>query len=195
MDSNNISRQQCAKILWKSRHDAGATIDYMASSLHVSSGTIRNWETGHSSPDIFQVTEWFSALGIQPMPYILSWLYPDSLGTLTTKADDDTITAALHHAINELTNIEKRELLFALCAPHGSPPYSIIQLATAYLHIPLSMRLPIAASILEDYQILYSKGELTCPDNVQPDLSALIESIHRAHDAVCNDNNEYLITR
>ena len=67
--------RQFAKIWADSRVDAGKTQDYMAKGLGVSKKTIQNWENGVTAPDFFMGSEWFRVLGINPLPYYLSFLF------------------------------------------------------------------------------------------------------------------------
>ena len=62
-------KKRFAEIWWKSRADAGMTQERLAVELGVSRKTIQNWESGATSPSLYQGTEWFRALGLNPLPY------------------------------------------------------------------------------------------------------------------------------
>ena len=57
----------------------------------ISKKTVQNWEKGLSSPDLFQCLEWFRVLDLNPMTYLMEFIYPES----DAGADDDRLTASL----------------------------------------------------------------------------------------------------
>ena len=96
MEESRIDRvNRFSKIWWQSRADAKKSQEYMALSLGVSKKTIQNWEKGTSSPDLFQGCEWFRVLGLNPMPYYLAFLYPDTFGTPQAFDNEDAVEKAL----------------------------------------------------------------------------------------------------
>lgn len=89
-----------AKVWWKSRDDVGKSQEFMALSMGVSKKTIQNWEKGLSSPNLFQATEWFRVLGLNPIKYYMEFLYPNFFDK--TSLDNES---ELNEKLNNLIKI------------------------------------------------------------------------------------------
>ena len=98
----------------------------MALGLGVSKKTVQNWEKGISTPDLFQGSEWFRILGLNPLPYYLAFLYPDLFGDISPSKSDEELDLALHRLIDQATPMEKRQLLFLMAGKHGSSWYALL---------------------------------------------------------------------
>lgn len=72
----NDINERFAKIWKVSRNQVNVSQDEIAKRLGVSKKTVQNWEAGLSSPSQVMGFKWFEALGVQPMPYYLSVMYP-----------------------------------------------------------------------------------------------------------------------
>lgn len=185
--------QRFAKIWWQSRADAAKSQEFMALGLGVSKKTIQNWEKGISSPDLFQGSEWFRLLGLNPMPYYVSFLYPNLFKGFDP-ADNARIEEALLFLIQQSTQMEKRELLFLMTGAHGSSWYSLLQMFTAHCHTSMQARVSTARMVLENYEMEKATSQLVCPDNVQPDLALLENAIARGRRAVFLREKGYTTT-
>ena len=183
-----------AKIWWKSRADAGKSQEYVALEIGVSRKTVQNWERGASSPTFFQGTEWFRALGLNPMPYYLSYLFPDGIDGIKASDDSKTIDAALDILVHQLTPDGKRRLLYILYGNHGSSPRAVLNLVNAHLQTPIKDRIITATAITEAYELESKTDNLVRPENIQPDVNLLHKSIELAKTAVENRHNGYSVT-
>ena len=163
-----------AQIWWKSRSQSGKSQEYLAMSVGVSKRTIQNWEKGTSFPDLFQSTEWFRALGLNPLPYYLEYLYPEICECDST---DDKTEEALIQLVKQCTPFEKKELLFLMSGKHGSSWYSLLQMMTAHCHISLQSRVMAARIVAENYDIEKETDKLVCVDSVQPNIEILNKAI------------------
>ena len=104
--------------------------------LQVDVKTIRKWETGKSEPPCSKVVEWFRGVGMNPIPYLLVYAYPNDF-KLEEMQDADKI-AKLYELITENLTIEdKKALVQIFSGMHGSSPSSVIQLMLAHLSNPL----------------------------------------------------------
>ena len=178
MEESRIDRvSRFSKIWWQSRADAEKSQEFMALGLGVSKKTVQNWEKGISAPDLFQGSEWFRILGLNPLPYYLAFLYPDLFGEISPDASDEQVDATLRHLLDQATAREKRELLFLMAGKHGSSWYALLQMFTAHCHTSMQCRVAAARIILENYEMLQESGELVCPDNVLPELDVLRRAI------------------
>lgn len=180
-----------AQIWAASRTDAGKTQEYMAKGLGVSKKTIQNWENGVTAPDLFMGSEWFRVLGINPLPYYLSFLFPDLFAGISPEDSDPSIEQALMVLIQNATAIEKRELLYLMAGRHGSSWYSLLQMFTAHCHTSMKSRVNIARSILDTYEMEMETGELVCTDNVKPDLQVLRSAVEEGKQTVINGSAGY----
>lgn len=162
-----------AKIWWKSRADAGKSQEFMALSLGVSKKTIQNWEKGLSAPNLFQCSEWFRVLGLNPTHYHLEFLYPTVFGDATALNDDKNVEKMLISLIKNASSIEKKQLLYLMAGNHGSPWYVLLQLFTAHCHTTLQSRFIAARSILDNYEIEEQTKKLVNLDDVKPNIEFL----------------------
>ena len=178
MEESRIDRvSRFSKIWCQSRAYAEKSQEFMALGLGVSKKTIQNWEKGFSAPDLFQGSEWFRILGLNPLPYYLSFLYPELFGEFSPDASDEQVDITLRRLLDQATDREKRELLFVMAGKHGSSWYALLQMLTAHCHTSMQCRVAAARIILENYEMLQESGELVCPDNVLPELDVLLCAI------------------
>lgn len=184
-------KKRFAEIWWKSRADAGMTQERLAVELGVSRKTIQNWESGATSPSLYQGTEWFRALGLNPLPYYLSYVFPDASSSADSSKESGELDALLAEAIHSLPAEAKKRLLFILWAEHGSSPTAIFNIINAYLQLPLLDRYKIADSIYKSYQIESELGALVCPNMIQPDHEMILKSIELGKQAIVEGSHGY----
>lgn len=176
-DESRIERaKRFAKVWWKSRDDVGKSQEFMALSMGVSKKTIQNWEKGLSSPTLFQATEWFKVLGLNPIKYYLEFLYPNFFEK-TSLEDESKLDEKLGNLIKVSSAAEKRELIYLMSGKHGSSWPALLQLFSAYCHMSLQSRVLIARIVLESYEMEEKNGRLVNSDKIKPDLELLKSAI------------------
>lgn len=180
-----------SKIWWQSRADTQKSQEFMALSLGVSKKTIQNWEKGTSAPNLFQGLEWFRALGLNPMPYFLEFLFPETFGEPNAFENDQDIEQALSILIQQSSSEEKRELLFAMAGHHGSSWHSLLQMLTAHCHTSMQARVTASRIILENYEMEGEMGILVCPEDIQPNLDVLRSAIMQGKHAAEKGETSY----
>lgn len=185
-DSTNIWR--------RSRYDAGVSQEYVANHIGVSRKTVQNWESGVSTPDFNQSTKWFEALGLNPLPYFLGYLYPENLEDIKAGASDQQVDAALRQLLNDLPNEGKRQLLYLFYGDHGSSPRAVLNLITAHLHLPMRERIAQADIIVDSYELDAATGLLVGADHVAPDINLVKRAIAKAKAAVTSGHKGYQMT-
>ena len=190
-DNKSDRVKRFAQIWSLSRADTGKTQEYMANGLGVSKKTIQNWDKGASAPDLFEGSEWFRVLGINPLPYYLAFLYPWMFDGIKPDDNDEEIEQALLFLVKNMTQLEKRQLLYLMAGRHGSPWYSLLQMFTAHCHSSLRSRVTAARTILENYEMDQVCGDLVCPDNVQPDMKMLHHAVEEGKQSVFNQLSGY----
>lgn len=193
MSSRIINAENLAMVLAQARVDANQTQKFMAKSLGKSVSTIQNWETGVGAPNLIDTLEWFNVLGLNPMKYMLNFLYPDTYGTLSEKCSDDEIRSAL---INYLQNLaptaEIRKLSYFLFSNTGSSWQAQLDLFLAYNHTSLKCRVINALSIYNSYLIEKERNELIAPDCIMPDDENLYNAIKAAQQSAYDNKNGYM---
>jgi len=185
--------EMCDKFaeLWrKSREDAGKSQEYMAKKLDVSKKTVQNWECGLSCPNQAKGFQWFSVLGLNPLPYYLGIIYKEFDG-ISPSTEDKQIENALIAYIHGMTNEERRKLLYFLYGNHGSSTSGVIEMLTAYLHTPLITRLNVCHSIITNYELAIANHIVVNPQHIQPNMPYLFESYKNAKEAVLQNKKEY----
>ena len=101
--------------------------------MGISKKTVQNWEKVLSSPDLYQCLEWFRVLELNPMTYLMEFLYPEADGG----ASGDMLTLAL-------TPRQKESVKYIYTGSHGSPPTALTELMLAYIALPLEQRAALA---------------------------------------------------
>jgi len=187
-------KDRFSKIWWKSRADAGVSQEYLANELGISRKTVQNWERGVSAPTLFQGTEWFRALGINPLPYYLAYIFPESMDGIKAEDEDEKIEEALMDLIPQLSKMDKRRLLFILYGNHGSSPTAVLNLVNAHLQTPLNDRIMQANSILSNYELEKEMGNIVHKNHVQPDTELLRNAITEAKSTAVKKQKGYSAT-
>lgn len=185
-------QEKNARIWYRSRNEAGISQEKLAMELGVAKRTIQNWEKGVTSPTVDQAIRYFKILNIQPLPYILEYLYP-TLENIKATDEDEKIREAMIELMKALPAVEVRELFYLLYGNHGSSPTGILQMVTAHLQSPMRDRLSHGSMILQDYEIAKVKGELTNEKHIQPDTILLRNAIEKGQDAVTKNKNAYIL--
>lgn len=183
--------QRFAEMHYKARCKADKSQEYMAMELGVAKKTVQNWEKGISSPSFFQSLEWFRALGINPMPYYVSLIYPSASVDVDSGTDDEEIDKAFDEMMKNIPRSGKRALLFLFYGKHGSSPNAIMNMMLAHLHTPMQSRTLHARLISETYEMDEKLGNIVCPDNIRPNITALNKAIDSAKNATINKQNSY----
>ena len=191
METKQEKAKRLAKIWVESRKSAGKTQEYMVNGLSVTTKTVQNWEKGITAPDLYMSSEWFDLLGLNPLPYYLSFIYPDLFDNIAPEDSDAKLENALVSFIKQTTITEKRQLLFLMAGSHGSSWYSLLQMFTAHCHSSLRSRVTAAQMILENYEMDKSAKQLVCPKNIQPDTELLRKSIEQGKKAVRKNKKGY----
>lgn len=181
-----------AEALRNSRHETGKSQEYMAFELNVSRRTILNWENGTSEPTIGQAIRWFKLVQKNPIPFLLQHVFPE-MDKISSRDDDEKIKAALLLLINELPPEGIRQLMFLFYGNHGSSPRAIMQMITAHLQTPMKDRISHGQLIATNYELAKLSGNLSRPDNIQPNLEYLNSAINSGKEAVKSNAKEYSI--
>lgn len=182
--------KEFAKILSSSRYNASVSQEYMAAELGVSRQTIRNWESGVSFPNAFQITEWFRALNLSSAPYIIDFenceiRKDDSL----TK--EEKLELSFRNTTNALTINKKRKLLYVITGTYQGDPDAIIELCVAHAHLPMQFRFSLANQVYETYKLCEQAGLLRDTEYIMPDISVLEKAITAGREAAVKGEHGY----
>ena len=114
---------------------------------------------------------------------------------ISPKDSDSKILVSLIQIINDLPAEGIRQLMYLFYGDHGSSPRAVLQMITAHLQTPMKDRIAHGQLVATNYEIAKRTGELYRPDNVQPDLEYLNDSIASAKRAVEKKAKEYSAER
>lgn len=191
MTASDYARNR-GKRIKEMRQEAGITLEDMAFEIGISRASVARIETGEYVPDLDEWKRICDVCHRDSMRSLLAVLKPDIYAKLTTCGSiGDTLSALddyLHHYSTEHT---QREIAYMVLGDHGSDAVAIIELVTAYLHLPLYMRHGIAHMILASYKEANRLDILNCPDNVQPDIVMLDNAIEAGTKASLSGKERY----
>lgn len=179
--------------MWqKSRTDAGKSQEFIAKALGVSKSTVQNWEQGLSCPNQRQGFEWFKALGLPPMPYYLSLLYPEFESDLSVM-NDEQVDAALLALMKDLPTEVKKKILYIALGNHGSSPLGVLELMVAHLQLPLQARVSSAVALRTNYEVAEACHALVGTDEITPNIEVIEKAYAAAKKAVKERKTSYTI--
>lgn len=180
-------------LMWqKSRTDAGKSQEYVAKALGVSKSTVQNWEQGLSCPNQRQGFEWFKVLGLPPMPYYLSLLYPEFESDLSVM-NDEQVDAALLALMKDLPTEVKKKILYIALGNHGSSPLAVLELMVAHLQLPLQARVSSAVALRTNYEVAEACHALVGTDEITPNIEVIEKAYAAAKKAVKERKTSYTI--
>ena len=195
MGMNSVEyAEKVAKMWRKSRAAAGKSQDQVAKALGISKKTVQNWEAGDQAPNFKMALAWFQALGVPMYPYLMELLHPQEFAHINAESDMETLRAALHKYVDELDDAHVRELLFLLYGDHGSSPTGVLDVMTAYLRMPLAMRVCVADNILTNYQMAEATGMAKGDNHVIVKTETIERFVDTAKQAVLNGKETYIVT-
>lgn len=175
--------------LQRSRWDCNKSQEYMAIEMGIARKTVQNWEKGISEPTLTQLLEWFEALKLNPMPYILRFFYHESYAE--ESADDKKTKNILINMIKDMPMRSVKQFLYVMDGNHGSSPRALLQMMNAHLQTPMKDRYNQARLIYDNYQIAKEKGMLTDSGEQQPDEEFLKKAIEEGRKSVITGDDEY----
>lgn len=188
MHNETLCNQKGAVLMKEARVKHGVSQQYLADILGVARRTVINWENGFTSPTVTQVIEWFSVLGESPLPAFLSYMYPNSKHTsLSCYRTLQMVSDRFRHFTYEGLEM----LLFISSGNYGSSPHAVLNLWTAYCHLPLAARVNLCNAILQQYDLSTQYGNLSLPDVVLPDIASVEAARDKAIQAVKNGKDGY----
>lgn len=183
-DDSRIARvSRFSRIWWKSRADAGLSQEEMAIGLGVSKKTIQNWEKGISAPDLFQGSEWFRLLGLNPMPYYLEFVYPTLFSDFSPDKSDAEIEDALIHLI---VRPRPRKSVSCCSLWQGSMEVHGLHCFRCLLRIaipPCSAESPLHGTFWITMKCSRKPENLSAWTTVQPDLDILRRAVESGKQA------------
>lgn len=190
-EKSRIERvKKFARIWWKSRANSKKSQEFIALGLGISKRTIQNWEKGLSAPNLFQASEWFNLLGLNPIRYFLEFLYPNLFNT--TKSENEAeLDEMLINLVKNLSIVEKKQLIHLMSGAHGGSWSALLQLIFVYSKTSLQSRVAAARTILENYEIEEKNGKLMDTKELNPDLDLLKLALSQCKLAAQNGNSEY----
>lgn len=187
METRGERARRMGQLLAKARYDAGFTQQNMSLEMGIAMKTIHNWESGASSPTLFQALEWFRTLSLNPTPYFLRFIYPELYEKEVGSVDEK-----LKVAISQLSDSEKEQVLYILSGNHGSSIHALIQLTLAHIQTSLRSRCASAAIVLQSYQFEKRLGMLVAPDEPQPNIEVLRKAIQDGTESVYRNERSYV---
>ena len=183
--------EQVAVMLRTVRDKSGISRDFMSKQLDVSKKTIQNWEEGYSLPNIKHFYNWFKVCDFPLYPSMLRMNNP-ALMTITANSSDEEVREAFRNVIDTMDIHYMRQHFLEMFGETGTAPEGMGEVKTAYLHLPMYVKVGIAEIICTQFEIAQARNELVKPDIVMPNIDILKNYIDKAKQAVINGKSTYL---
>lgn len=183
--------ERIALILRESREKANVSQDYIAKKLNISKKSVQNYEASISVPNVKMIIKWFEAVDVPIYPYMFQLSHPELIA-LNANSSDAEVRNALISVIQDMDINQMRQHFFEMFGEHGTAPKGMGEVKTAYLHLPMYVKIGIAEIISTQFEIAEARGELVQPDKIMPDKEALKEYIEKAKKAVIEGKDTYL---
>lgn len=184
MDNTRLlTAENLANMLASSRTQVGKSQKYMCKALGKSLGTIQNWESGYSAPNVLDMISWFNALGLNPLRYILECLYPNQFRDVAKSVDnasitDEQIDEALNFYLNNIaSSTDKQKLAYCIFGNSGSSFTAQLDMMTAHNHTSVRSRVTVAQTIYDSFTMEEATKQLVGIDAVMPNLENLKNAI------------------
>ena len=185
------NKDRISDMLKHSRYAAGLSQKEVAKRLKLSGRTVQNWEEGISVPSFEMVLNWFQKIDQPLYPYIIKIIHRQETEHLSEISSECDIKNALQALIADLPKEQCQKILYFLLGNHGSMPEGVLEMITAYLHIPLSMRINICQEIYTDYIVSKAHGMIVNEDDVKPDEEMIHRLIAASIEAVLQNQSSY----
>lgn len=178
-------RARFAKIWWDSRAQSGKSQEYMALGLGVSKKTIQNWERGVSAPDLYQGIAWFELLGQNPVPYYLTYLYPQMSEKSREEQQPEEKAARLYRQLFEdMPMVEKQQLLYLMSGDHECSWHELLQILMALCAMSPRTRFTLIKTMKEMYEMDKALMQLSGPKRLRPDMQLIDNAIREGQKTV-----------
>ncbi len=193
MSSRIINSEKLAFMLSSARANAGKSQKFMAQALGKSIGTIQNWESGIGAPNIIDMMEWFEILNINPLKYFLDFLHPDTFNcnssSNNTEVENEKSREALLTYLKDFSPDEDiKKLHYCVLGNTDSSWSALLDLMTAYKHLPAKSRVSIAQHIIESYELEKDCETLLHPDSVMPNEAKVKIAIQDTRRSIIAEN-------
>lgn len=184
--------QNMASVLAQSRADACKTQQFMAQQLNKSVATIRNWESGYGAPNVVEFIQWFDVLGLNPLRYVMNFLYPEDFTDVDFNATDEQIEKDLELYCNEVASKgDKRKLAFCIFGDTGSSWKAQLDMWTINNLTSMRSRVNIAQTIHDNYLIEQSMNGKDTKKSIPFDLTNFTNAITKGRSAAISGGNSY----
>ena len=183
--------ERIAEILRESRDKSGMSRATLASKLQVSKSTIQHWEEAESVPNITTLIKWFDVIDIPIYPYLFRLFHPE-FNFINADSTDEEIKDALIVLLDDMDINNVRQNFFEHFGHHGTPPRGMSEVKTAYLHLPMDVKVGIAEIICTQFEICQAQNRLVQPDHVMPNIPELKKYIESAKQAVIEGKDTYI---
>ena len=190
-----LSVESLAQCMAYNRTKVGKSQKYMAKAMNKSVGTIQNWESGYSTPNIIDLVDWFDILGLNPLRSVMEFIHPEIYRGINPSDTTNKIREGLDVWVNNIaTDDEIRKLSYFIYGNTGSSWHSQINEVCALNHLPIADRIVIAEIILSLYQLKESQRALINTNHIAPDIDNFKEAINKCKQSVLEGKNEYSMT-
>lgn len=191
MTANEV-QLEFAEQLKKLRISHGLSKAKMADTFFLDHRRYSDYESGIRSPSAPELVMMYETLGEDILRTTLDCVYPDKYKNIEDKDDVHAQRAAAVHFFQHVaTDRMVREFNYIAFGNHGSNFEPQLAEFVALDHLPLDYRVAIVKNIITFYNMAKARGELICPDHIEPDIDTLVDAIRKGLEAVGQGRNSY----
>lgn len=184
-------RNGCALLLRNLRKRVEFSKSKMAETVGVDLRTWDKYESGQIAPRVDEFIAWFDLFGVDALTSVLEYLYPDVYSVTPESNMADLRGAAVHFVSNVASDRAVRKFDFLVFGEHGSNIEAQSEEFVMLDHLPLTMRLAVAALIDTLYETASANNLLTNTEHVMPNVETFHDGLRKGREAVMDGKSSY----
>ena len=185
-------RSGCAILLQNLQNRVGLKDGRMAGEAGIDPRTWERYITGQAAPRVDEFISWFDYFEVDALPMVLEYLYPEVYSDLSDQSETKALRkAAIHYVENIASPHAVRKFDYLVFGGHGSNIEAQSEEWLMLDHLPLTMRLAVAALIDTLYETAVANGLLVNTDCVMPKMGVFHDGLRKGREAVMDGRNSY----
>lgn len=189
MVSEREANERIGRLISRWRSEAGFTQTELGEKIGLSRRQIQNMESGEANFKYYHLMLIAEACGKDIGVRLID------IDEIWKSDDEKTLYYGLKQRIKRFSTDMIKAIHFIFYVNHGSDLRAFTQLCVAYLNLPMRDKQRIAGNIISDYENAAHIGELTCPNEYQPDMHLIKEAQEKGRKAYLKNEPTYIVRK